>query len=128
MKTEIPGLLGIELTLQYSEMQMSTREVARVPRLPSSHNFSQIILHTDQVHGRAPGRMGLHEELAGGLPKVPDLALDGLAHDAVRHRLQVHAALVRQVVEHVGRAHSLGTCAGKRKLVIGELATFLICG
>ena len=61
------------------------------------------------MHGRAPGRVWLHEELAGRLAKVLDLVLDGLAHHAVRHRLELHAALVRQVVEHVGRTHSLGT-------------------
>ena len=63
------------------------------------------------MHGGAPGRVWLHEELAGRLAKVPDLPLDGLAHDLVLRRLEVDAALVRQVVEHVGRAHGLGTCA-----------------
>lgn len=68
---------------------------------------------THQVHGRAPGRVGLHEELAGGLAEAPDLVLGGLAHDGALgrgHGLQVHAALVGQVVEHVGGADRLGTC------------------
>ena len=69
-----------------------------------------IQLITHQMHGGAPGWVGLHEELAWRLAKVPDLPLDSLAHDLVLHRLEVDAALVRQVVEHVRRTHGLGTC------------------
>ena len=61
------------------------------------------------MHGRAPRRVRLHEELARRLAEVLDLVLDGLAHHAVRRRLEVDAALVRQVVEHVRRPNRLRT-------------------
>ena len=86
-------------------------------------HITQFITH--QMHGGAPGRVGLHEELAGGLAKVPDLPLDGLAHDLVLHRLEVDAALVRQVVEHVRRTHGLGTCGSRGRLSRNLVNMFL---
>ena len=61
------------------------------------------------MHCRAPRRVRLHEKLRRRLTEVLDLVLDGLAHDVVGHGLQVHGALVRQVVEHVRGADGLGT-------------------
>ncbi len=55
--------------------------------------------------------MRLHEELAGSLPEVPDLVLHGLPHNVVAHGLQVHAALVREVVKHICSADGLGSYA-----------------
>ncbi len=68
------------------------------------------------MHGRAPGRVWLHEELRWRLPKVPDLRLHRLPHGrvVVGPGLEVSAALVRQVVEHVGRADGLGAWKGKK--------------
>ncbi len=83
----------------------------RISKLPARTYFSKIAKKkTHQVHGRAPGRVWLHEELRWRLPKVPDLGLHRLPHGrvVVGHGLEVRAALVRQVVEHVGRADGLG--------------------
>ena len=65
--------------------------------------------HRRQVHGGAARGVGLHQELGRRLAKVPDLVFDGLAHHHVVDRLKVDAALVRQVVKHVGGADGFGS-------------------
>ena len=52
--------------------------------------------------GAAPG-VGLEEELLGGLAEVVDLGQDGGLHGGVGDGVDVYAALVGVVVEHVHR-------------------------
>ena len=50
--------------------------------------------------------MWLGEQLRRGLTETSNLVLDRLSHHRVGHSCQVHLAVVRQVVEDVGGAHS----------------------
>lgn len=58
-----------------------------------------------QMHGRAPRRMRLHQQLRRSLSKAPDLIFHSLPHYRIGNVVQLHAALVRKVIEHVGSSN-----------------------